>query len=505
MDSSPSPVQLMSTFLKSTEIQVGMVTFMVSLLAIKAMNKMTSDLKNPPPGPWGFPVIGHLPLLGKDPYVTFMKMKESFGNIFKIQMGSWPAVVVNGKQAIREALQNSGEDYAGRPQFMSAKIVSNGQSIGFGLYDETWKLHRKLANKVLTEFSNAKSNPIEDMIHDEIDTIVDDFMSMQGATFNPREYVYLSAGSVIFQLCYGRQQNIRENKDFAEFILNSAAFTEFVSAGNPVDVMPWLRFLMPWKLKQFRTLIETSSNASQKKILEHKNTFSSDNMRDITDRLISVSEETPKLSKERILMTINDLFGAGFETTASTLYWMLLLMAANPKVQRRVQAELDDVVGCGRRPSILDRGQLVYTAAVLHEINRFVSLTPLSLPHFTTTDTSLGGYSINQNTVVFINLYSMSHDPEVWGDPHVFRPERFLDSSGEINKSLLEEFLPFSTGRRKCLGESLARNELFLFFTGVLQKCSIIQPPEVEEYSMNVISGLARQCEPYQVQVQLRT
>ncbi|XP_067681665.1 cytochrome P450 1A1-like [Haliotis asinina] len=505
MDSPSSPVQLMSTFLKSTEIQVGMITFMVSLLAIKAMNKMTSDLKPPPPGPWGFPVLGHLPLLGKDPYVTFMRMRERFGNIFKIQMGSWSAVVVNGKQAIREALLNSRDDYDGRPQFMSAKLLSNGQSIAFGKYDETWKLHRKLTNRVLTEFSNAKLNPIEDMVHEEVDIIVNDFMSMQGAAFNPRNYVYLSVGSVIFQLCYGRQQNLRENKDFTEFMLNSAAFSEFVSAGNPVDVMPWLRFLMPWKLKQFRTLIEASSNASQKKIQEHNSTFSSDNMRDITDRLLSVIEETPKLSQERILKTINDLFGAGFDTTASTIYWMLLLMAANPQVQRRVQIELDDVVGCGRRPSILDRGQLVYTAAVLHEVNRFVSLAPLSLPHFTTSDTSLGGYSINKNTVVFINLYSMSHDPEVWGDPHVFRPERFLDSSGEINKSLLEEFLSFSIGRRRCLGESLARNQLFLFFTGILQKCSIVQPPEVGEYSMGVISGLTRQCEPYQVQVQLRT
>ncbi|XP_071079113.1 cytochrome P450 2B15-like [Haliotis cracherodii] len=184
---------------------------------------------------------------------------------------------------------------------------------------------------------------------------------------------------------------------------------------------------------------------------------------------------------------------------------MLLLMAAKPTVQRRVQEELDDVVGSGRRPSILDRGQLVYTAAVLHEINRFVALTPLSLPHLTTTDTNLGRYSINKNTVIFINLYSMSHDPEVWGGPHVFRPERFLDASGQINKFLLEEFLPFSTGRRKCLGESLARNELFLLFTGILQKCSILQPPEVKEYSMDANNGLARQCLPYQVQVQLRT
>ncbi|XP_046381805.2 cytochrome P450 1A2-like [Haliotis rufescens] len=505
MDSSASPVKLMSTLLKSTEMQVGVVAFMASLLAMKVVKKFTSGRKPPPPGPWGFPIIGHLPLLGNEPYVTFMKMKERFGNIFQIQLGSWSAVVINGKQAIKEALHNSGEDFSGRPQFMSAQIINYGQSIGFGEYGEQWKIHRKIANKVLTEFSNAKSNPIEDMIHEEVDILVDDFMSEQGATFNPQEHIQLSIGSVIYQLCYGRQENIREDKDFADVILNSAAFTEFVSAGNPVDVMPWLRYLMPWKVKAFTTLIQTSLDANEKKISEHKTNFSSDNMRDITDRLISVSEEDSRLSKERILSTLNDVFGAGFETTASTTRWMLLLMAANPNVQRRVQEELDDVVGSGRRPSILDRGQLVYTATVLHEINRFVALAPLSLPHLTITDTNLGGYSINKNTVIFINLYSMSHDPEVWGDPHVFRPERFLDASGEINKSLLEEFLPFSTGGRKCLGESLARNEIFLFFTGILQKCSILQPPEVKEYSMDGNSGLTRQCLPYQVQVKLRT
>jgi cytochrome P450 len=180
---------------------------------------------------------------------------------------------------------------------------------------------------------------------------------------------------------------------------------------------------------------------------------------------------------------------------------MILLMAAHPEVQERVQQELDEVVGPSRVPSIEDRARLVYTDATVHEMMRFIALAPLSVPHGATADTGFRGYFISQGTVVFINLYSMSHDPAVWGDPEVFRPDRFIDTSGHIKNKLLEEFLPFSIGRRRCFGEALARTEVFLFFAGIIQRCTVIKPPEVDKYDLDGEVTLTRVPTPFTVQI----
>ncbi|XP_046561767.1 cytochrome P450 1A2-like [Haliotis rubra] len=499
----------MAALVSSMEIQVAVATFIASFATIKLFRYFQSN-NNAAPGPWGYPVLGHLPLLGTEPHVTFQKLRMKFGDVFRIQLGTWPALVINGKKAIKEALVEQGDAFSGRPQFYttSSSVLYDGQGVSFSQFSQDYLRHRKMANKVLATFANAKSNPMEEAIHREIDTVVDSFASKRGTSFCPHDDVFLAAGSIIYQICYGRQEDIRERTDFTDFILQSKEFTETVSTGNPIDIFPWLRFVIPWTLTNFRRLIKKFIESRKKKVEEHVTTFDRNHLRDATDGFVDIvdsnSEDVQVLGSARIFSTIDDLFGAGFGTVATTMEWATMYMADNPQVQAKVQQEIDDVVGPSRRPTLEDRGKMVYTEACIHEIMRITALAPLSLPHYTTTDITFQGYSVKKDTVVFINLYSMSHDPDVWGDPEVFRPERFLDSSGQINKALLEEFLPFATGRRKCLGEFLGRMEIFLFFTGLLQKCSFSRPPEVAEYDYGVGVGFVRNPKPFDVQVTLR-
>ncbi|CAJ0956998.1 unnamed protein product [Ranitomeya imitator] len=136
-------------------------------------------------------------------------------------------------------------------------------------------------------------------------------------------------------------------------------------------------------------------------------------------------------------------------------------MALYPNIQVQVQQEIDLVVGRHRTPTFEERSSMPYTEAVLHEILRFCNIAPLGIFHATSRDTVVRGYSIPSGTTVITNLYSVHHDKKYWSDPEIFRPERFLDSSGQFAKR--EAFVPFSLGRRNCLGEPLARMELFLF------------------------------------------
>jgi cytochrome P450 len=165
---------------------------------------------------------------------------------------------------------------------------------------------------------------------------------------------------------------------------------------------------------------------------------------------------------------ISDLFLAGSDTTTTTLRWALFFMATHLDIQDEVYREIVDKFGPDEIPSFGDRTKLAYTEATLLEIQRHATLLPLSLVHRATENAQLAGYSIPENTWVVSHIWAVHKNPKYFPDPDAFMPERFLDEKGNIKRNL--QLIPFSTGKRICLGESLARMELFIFFAALLQK-----------------------------------
>ncbi|KAL7849983.1 hypothetical protein SRHO_G00193320, partial [Serrasalmus rhombeus] len=187
--------------------------------------------------------------------------------------------------------------------------------------------------------------------------------------------------------------------------------------------------------------------------------------------------------ENNLLFTVTNLFAAGTDTTGTTLRWGLLLMAKYPHVQDRVQEEIDSVAG-GRQIVMEDKKNLPYTDAVIHEIQRLANIVPMSLPHTTACDVHFQGYFIKKGTCVFPLLTSVLRDENEWESPNTFNPEHFLDEQGRFVKR--DAFMPFSAGRRLCLGESLARMELFLFFTSLLQHFHFSPPPGMSEDQLDL-------------------
>lgn len=146
-------------------------------------------------------------------------------------------------------------------------------------------------------------------------------------------------------------------------------------------------------------------------------------------------------------------------------------------MQLRLQQEVDIVVDRSRLPSIEDQLQLPYVMAFIYEVMRFTSFVPLTIPHSATTDTSIMGYSIPKNTVIFINQWSINHDPGTWSHPETFDPDRFLNENGALNKDLTSSVLIFSMGKRRCIGEELSKLQLFLFTSLIAHQCHITEDP----------------------------
>ncbi|XP_065738859.1 vitamin D 25-hydroxylase isoform X2 [Phocoena phocoena] len=164
------------------------------------------------------------------------------------------------------------------------------------------------------------------------------------------------------------------------------------------------------------------------------------------------------------------------------------------KMGGQVQKEIDLIIGPSGTPSWDDKCKMPYTEAVLHEVLRFCNIVPLGIFHATSEDAVVRGYSIPKGTTVITNLYSVHFDEKYWRDPEVFYPDRFLDSSGYFAKK--EALVPFSLGRRHCLGEQLARMEMFLFFTTLLQRFHLHFPHELVP-NLKPRLGMTLQPQPY--------
>ncbi|KAG0699338.1 Cytochrome P450 2L1 [Chionoecetes opilio] len=170
-----------------------------------------------------------------------------------------------------------------------------------------------------------------------------------------------------------------------------------------------------------------------------------------------------------------DLFFAGSETTTSTLTWLLYYLATHPRVQDKLQAEIDLVLPEGQQATLDDKPRLPYTEAVFHETLRKSALLPIGLQHVAEKDTTVGGHFIPKGAVLNGAIFTIHHDTRYWDNPDEFLPERWLNDEGKfVTKK--EGFLAFGIGKRQCLGESLARMELLVFTTTLLQRLSFASP-----------------------------
>ena len=150
-------------------------------------------------------------------------------------------------------------------------------------------------------------------------------------------------------------------------------------------------------------------------------------------------------TERQCVAIVGDLFGAGTETTSTTLTWSIIYMTLNQKIQDRVHAEIIDVIGSSGIPSMHNRSHMPYTEACIAEIQRLGDIVPLGVPHATTEDTNLRDFFIPKDTMIIANMYSIHRDPKLWEEPEKFNPERFLDDDGKFTKR--EEFKPFSSGK----------------------------------------------------------
>ncbi|KAL2082825.1 hypothetical protein ACEWY4_020617 [Coilia grayii] len=468
-----------------------------------------------PPGPLPWPIVGNAPQLGNTPHLSFARMAQKYGDVFQIKLGNRPVVVLNG-DAIKQALVKKGVDFAGRPNFISFQFVSNGKSMAFGDYNEWWKVHRRVAHSTVRAFSTGNINTkraFENHAISEMKELIQIFLSKTAEEkyFVPHEYLVISVANIMSAVCFGSRYSY-DDIEFQQVVGRNDKFTQTVGAGSIVDVMPWLTYFPnPVKtlFEQFRDLNKEFNEFIMNKVLEHRKSIEPGIIRDMTDAFIQALDKGISgtvgvvLGKDYVSPTIGDIFGASQDTLSTASQWVILTILRHPQLQKALQDEVDQVVPRTRLPTVEDQARLPYVMAFIYEVMRYTSFIPVTIPHSTTADTSINGYRIPKNTVVFVNQWSSNHDPKKWTRPEEFDPLRFLDEDGALDKDQASNVLIFSVGKRRCIGEELSKMQLFLFTAMLVHQCEFKADPEFP-ISMECSYGLTLKPKPFRVACSLR-
>ncbi|XP_068109282.1 cytochrome P450 2D17-like [Hyperolius riggenbachi] len=477
------------------------------LLCLLILDFVKSRNKHPrfPPGPAGLPFLGNILQIDfRNLHIALTQLSKKFGGVYSLHFFRKKIVVLNSFEVLKDALINRSEDIADRPRFpLSEKLGYEGESKGLLLirYGDAWKEQRRFALSTMRNFGMGKKS-LEERVTEEAHCLCAVFKSHAGLPFDAWYLINNAVSNVICALAFGDRFDY-EDKRFQRLL---HLFDDSLRAasgflGQLLNEMPWL--LKVPGLADHVLKPQYQLTAFLKEILiEHQKSFNSGDIRDFIDAYLLEMEKVKGtgdtiFTENNLFTIVFDLFGAGTETTSTTLRWALLYMILYPDIQSKVHEEIDRVIGRGRSPTMADIQEMPYTYAVIHEIQRCGDISPMTLPHMTYRDMEIQEYFIPKGITIFINLSSVLKDEQVWEKPHQFYPKHFLDDNGKFVKR--EAFIPFSAGRRVCLGEKLARMELFLFFTILLQQFTFEIPSKQPRPRDDPIYAFTLSPHPYQM------
>nr|CAD7588588.1 unnamed protein product [Timema genevievae] len=450
-------------------------------------------------------------------YEATAELARQYGPVVGLKVGKDRTVVLCGYDGIKDML--SREEFDGRPQGPFYETRTWGIRRGVLLTDaEFWQEQRRFVLRHLREFGFGRRT-MGELIEAEAGQMVRMFREKLRDSPGPGAVVSMHDvfGVYVLNTLWSMMAGIRYSPDDLELKKLQGLLTELFTKIDMVGCMfshfPVLRFLAPELsgYKQFlyihQKLWEFLKVRFLKNELEiHKSTFRPNDARDFMDvylEMLGSEQKKSSFSESQLLAICMDMFMAGSETTSKSLGFGFLYLLLFPEVQKRAQAEIDAVVGRDRLPSLNDRPHMPYMEAmVLESVRMFMGRT-FSIPHRAVKDTTLQGYNIPKDTMVICNFNGTLMNKMFWGDPENFRPERFLDEDGKV--VIPDYYTPFGFGKHRCMGETLAKSNVFLFMAALLQNFTFSTPVGTMPPSTEAVDGVTPSPRPFQALVLSRT
>uniref|UniRef100_H2YY32 Uncharacterized protein n=1 Tax=Ciona savignyi TaxID=51511 RepID=H2YY32_CIOSA len=437
-----------------------------------------------PPGPRGIPILGIIPFLDKFPEKLLKKWSlEKYGAVMSARLGTSDVVVLNTSESVVEAFTNQGNLTSGRPNENIFRQATGDKGIVFKDYSMKFKALKKWVIQSLSKHGFGR-NGMEERITEEAVCFTEYLKCKVGKPVDIKLNLYVLTSNVICRIICGRRYELDDQRQLK--------FLETMQKmlGDPVDApkvllinfFPGLKNLPVFgpAHSRFVKRIEEVHDFARDHIEKHKKTFEENNLRDFVDNFIhemKFGKETMKdyFTEDELKSIIRDMIVAGSETTSNSLLWCFVILLHHPKHKETIVKEIDEAMGKTLLPRTTTTSTMPFTCAFIQESMRYCTVVPMGSQHYCQEDIKINDYTIPKGTTIISNLWGVHNDPVTWPNPLHFDPHRHIDDQGKYRNS--RNVIPFSIGPRSCLGEALARQEMFIFLIAILQKYEINPVP----------------------------
>ncbi|KAK6064227.1 hypothetical protein SCUP234_10458 [Seiridium cupressi] len=441
-----------------------------------------------PPGPRPFPFIGNQHQLSKSkPWIQFESWSRKFGPMFTVWIGRRPTLVLSDPKIAQELLEKRSTKYSSRPRMVAmGELLWEGGSILVQPYGKAWSMRRKLLHQALMPKALLEYLPIQEA---EATRLCAQLLE-ESANWEAQFERFTS--SVVFAVAYGHRIDSLDSsviRQRFEFMKYSSSLN--VPGKYMVESIPALKYLpnvlAPWKREiQEHGKLETDANMALVNAVRSdiENAKATGKLAVLSKSLCRMLLEVREREAGDIPLSDRDfsfipasLFGAGSDTTASTMCSAILAFVTHPDAVKRAQKELDTTIGVERSPTFADQPSLPYLSALVKEVLRWRPVAVLGgTPHASTEDDTYNGFFIPKGTTVLGNSWAINMNPEYYPEPHLFEPRRFLETKdgdtsilqGPSSHPSKSGHSSFGWGRRICPGADLASNSLFIALAKLL-------------------------------------
>nr|ACF74516.1 amorpha-4,11-diene monooxygenase [Artemisia annua] len=447
----------------SLTTSIALATILLFVYEFATRSKST---KKSLPEPWRLPIIGHMHhLIGTTPHRGVGDLARKYGSLMHLQLGEVPTIVVSSPKWAKEILTTYDISFANRPETLTGEIVLyHNTDVVLAPYGEYWRQLRKICTSELLSVKKVKS--FQSLREEECWNLVQEIKaSGSGRPVNLSENVFKLIATILSRAAFGK--GIKDQKELTEIVKETLRQT---GGFDVADIFPSKKFLhhLSGKRARLTSLRKKIDNLIDNLVAEHTVNTSSKTNETLLDVLLRLkdSAEFP-LTSDNIKAIILDMFGAGTDTSSSTIEWAISELIKCPKAMEKVQAELRKALNGKEKIHEEDIQELSYLNMVIKETLRLHPPLPLVLPRECRQPVNLAGYNIPNKTKLIVNVFAINRDPEYWKDAEAFIPERFENSSATVMGAEYE-YLPFGAGRRMCPGAALGLANVQLPLANIL-------------------------------------